>query len=51
VFVLLVGWIYEVWREMASGGMTYIQRFMTIGSGIQVILRELSQKFEGCKPE
>jgi hypothetical protein len=32
--------------EMASGGMTYIRRFMIIGSGSQVILRALSQQFE-----
>jgi hypothetical protein len=32
--------------EMASGGMTYIPSFMTIGSGIQVISRLLLQQFE-----
>jgi hypothetical protein len=31
-------------NEMASAGMIYISSFMTIGSGIQVIL--LPQKFE-----
>jgi hypothetical protein len=32
--------------EMASGSMIYIPSFMTIGSGIQVILRLLRQQFE-----
>jgi hypothetical protein len=32
--------------EMASGGMTYIPSFMTIDSGIQVILRLLPQQFD-----
>jgi hypothetical protein len=32
--------------EMASGGMIYIPSLMTIGSGIHVILRVLSQQFE-----
>jgi hypothetical protein len=32
--------------EMASGGMTYVQSFMTIDSEIQVILRVLPQQFE-----
>jgi hypothetical protein len=30
--------------EMASGGMMYIPSFRTIGSGIQLILRLLSQQ-------
>jgi hypothetical protein len=32
--------------EMASGGMIYIPGFMTIGSGIQVILRVGPDQFE-----
>jgi hypothetical protein len=31
---------------MALGGIIHIPNFMTIDSGIQVILRLLSQKFE-----
>jgi uncharacterized protein YraI len=31
--------------EMASGGITYVPRFTTIDSGIQVTLRLLSQQF------
>jgi hypothetical protein len=31
---------------MVSGGIMYIPSFMTIGSGIQVILRVLPQQFE-----
>jgi hypothetical protein len=32
--------------EMTSGCMTYTYRFMTIGSGIRLILRMLPQQFE-----
>jgi hypothetical protein len=32
--------------EMSSGGMTYMPSFMTIGSGVQVILRVLPQQLE-----
>jgi hypothetical protein len=32
--------------EMSLGGMIYIPSFMTISSGIQVILRLLPQRFE-----
>jgi hypothetical protein len=32
--------------EMTSDGMTYIPNFMTISSGIQVILRVLPQRLE-----
>jgi hypothetical protein len=32
--------------EMVSGGLIHIQSFMTIGSGIQVILRILPQQLE-----
>jgi hypothetical protein len=32
--------------QMDSGGMIYIPSFLTIGSGIQVILRLLPQRFE-----
>jgi hypothetical protein len=32
--------------DMASDGMKYIRRFMTIGLDIQVILRLLLQQFE-----
>jgi hypothetical protein len=32
--------------EMTSGGMTYKQSFMTIGSGIQLIVRLLPENFE-----
>jgi hypothetical protein len=38
-----MGWIYE---EMVLGEMLYIRCFMTIGLGIQVILRQLPQQFE-----
>jgi hypothetical protein len=34
--------------EMGSGGMIYIPSFMTIGSGIQVILRLLPRQLRGC---
>jgi hypothetical protein len=33
-------------KEMASGGMIYMPRFMTTGSGIQVILKSLPHRFE-----
>jgi hypothetical protein len=32
--------------KMASGGMIYVPSFMTISSGIQIILRILPQQFE-----
>jgi hypothetical protein len=32
--------------EVAPGGIIYIPSFMTIGSGIQVILRSVPQQFE-----
>jgi hypothetical protein len=32
--------------EMATGGMIYIPKFITICSGIQVILRLIPQQFE-----
>jgi hypothetical protein len=32
--------------EMASGGIMYISYFVTVGSGIQVLLRLLPQQFE-----
>jgi hypothetical protein len=32
--------------EMASVGMIYVPSFMTIGSGMRVILRVLPQQFE-----
>jgi hypothetical protein len=32
--------------EMTSHGMIYIPNFMTVGSGIRVILRALSQQIE-----
>lgn len=35
--------------EIASGGMTYIQSFMAIGSGNQVISRLLPQQLERLK--
>jgi hypothetical protein len=35
--------------QMVSGGMVYIPSFITIGSGIQVILRLLPQPFEGLE--
>jgi hypothetical protein len=41
-----MGGIYKYAVEMVSGGMTYTQRLMTIGLGIQVILRLLPQQFE-----
>jgi hypothetical protein len=31
---------------MTSDGMTHITSFMTIGSGVRLILREISQQFE-----
>jgi hypothetical protein len=34
--------------EMASGGMIYIPSFVTICSGIQVMLRLLPQQFKSC---
>jgi hypothetical protein len=46
VSVLLIGGIYEVRLEVALGGMRYIRRFMTNGSGIQVTIRALPQQFE-----
>jgi hypothetical protein len=39
VLVLLVGQIYEVRVEVASGGMVYISSFMKTGTGVQEILR------------
>jgi hypothetical protein len=47
LLVLLMGGIYEVAIEVASCGMIYIPSFMTIGSGIQVVLRLLPQQFRG----
>jgi hypothetical protein len=32
--------------EIGSGGMIYIRNFITIDSGIRVILRALPQQFE-----
>jgi hypothetical protein len=32
--------------EMASGGMIYVPRLVTIGSGIRMILRVLPQQFQ-----
>jgi hypothetical protein len=42
VLLLLIGGIHE----MVSGAMIYVPSSMTIGSGIQVILRLLPQQFE-----
>jgi hypothetical protein len=46
VLVLLMGEICEVAVEMASDDVIYVPSIMTIGSGIRVILRMLSQQFE-----
>jgi hypothetical protein len=43
VLLLLIGGIDKNADEIASGSMTYIPSFMTIGSGIQVILKALPQ--------
>jgi hypothetical protein len=39
----------ECATEMASDGMTYIQSFIMIGSGMQVILRLPPQQFESLQ--
>jgi hypothetical protein len=41
-----MGGVYRVSIQMASGGMTYIQRLIMIGSGIQIMLRLIPQQFE-----
>jgi hypothetical protein len=34
--------------EIASGGMIFLPKFMTIGSGLQVILRYYLNNLRGC---
>jgi hypothetical protein len=49
VFVLLMGRVYDVCRwDDVRWHDTYIPSFMTIGSGIQIILKVLPQQLEGC---
>jgi hypothetical protein len=51
MLVLLIGGIFffKYAVEMVSGVMMYIPSFMTIGSGIRVILRLLPQQFESMQ--
>jgi hypothetical protein len=46
--VLLMGGIYDICREMASGGMIYLPSFMMIDTGVQAILRFRLIKLRGC---
>jgi hypothetical protein len=44
----MMGWINEVWLEMALCGMIYISSFKKIGRGLQATSRFCLSKLNGC---